>query len=186
MSGPVRILIAAAILTAALIYMIWDRMSLVTTGRVVTLQVVPVDPRDMFRGDYVILNYKISRLDLSQLPGDSDLTGVNAIYVVLEDKGGIWDAVSVSKAMPNVPSTQAVLRGEIVSRYPNSDTGKEPVINLVYGIESFFVPEGKGRPIEDERNKDNVTVDVALGKDGRAAIKTLKVSGQPVHSETLF
>jgi uncharacterized membrane-anchored protein len=186
MTAPARILIAAGLMTAALIYMIWYRMSLVTTGRVVTLQVVPVDPRDMFRGDYVILNYKISRLDLNQLPGDSDFEGRGAIYVTLENKGGVWDAVSVSRKMPAVQANQAVIRGDIDSAYRNSQDDKETVVSVTYGIESFFVPEGKGRPIEDERNKDNVTVDVALGGDGRAAIKTLKVSGEAVHSETLF
>lgn len=186
MTAPIRILFAAAIMTAALIYMIWDRMSLVTTGRIVTLQVVPVDPRDMFRGDYVILSYKISRLDLNQLPGDSDFEGRGAIFVTLEDKGGVWDAVSVARKMPSVAASQAVIRGEITSAYRKAQEDKETTVSIDYGVESFFVPEGKGRPIEDERNKDNVTVDVALGPDGRAAIKTLKINGQPVHSETLF
>jgi uncharacterized membrane-anchored protein len=184
MTAPVRILVAAGLMTAALVYMIWDRMSLVTTGRVVTLKVVPVDPRDMFRGDYVILSYKISRLDLNQLPGDSDFVGRTAIYVTLGAADGVWDAVSVSRDMPSVAPDQAVIRGEF--KFRDTQDGKEPIVGVDYGIESFFVPEGKGRPIEDERNKDNVTVDVALGKDGRAAIKTLKIDGQPVHSESLF
>mgnify|MGYP002784736947 CR=1 FL=1 len=186
MTGPLRIAIAAALMTAALVYMIWDRMSLVTTGRVVTLQVVPVDPRDMFRGDYVVLSYKISRLDLNQLPGDSDFEGRGTIYVTLEPKDGVWDAVSVSRKMPNAAPSQAVIRGAITGAYRNSQEDKETTVSIEYGIESFFVPEGKGRPIEDERNKDNVTVDVALGSDGRAAIKTLKIAGEAVHSETLF
>jgi len=33
-----------------------------TQGRVVQLETRPVDPRDLLRGDYVILNYKISRV----------------------------------------------------------------------------------------------------------------------------
>ena len=32
-----------------------------TTGETILLRVVPVDPRDLFRGDYVILSYEISR-----------------------------------------------------------------------------------------------------------------------------
>lgn len=186
MTASIRILIAAALMTAALVYMIWDRMSLVTTGRIVTLQVIPVDPRDMFRGDFVILSYKISRLDLNQLPGDSDIEGRGPIYVTLEDKGGVWDAVSVTRKMPTASASQAVIRGEVTSAYRDAQDAKEAIVSVDYGIESFFVPEGKGRPIEDERNKDNVTVDIALAPGGRAAIKTLKISGQPVHSETLF
>jgi uncharacterized membrane-anchored protein len=88
--------------------------------------------------------------------------------------------------MPSVAPSQAVIRGDITSAYRKAQEDKETTVSVDYGVESFFVPEGKGRPIEDERNKDNVTVDVALGTDGRAAIKTLKINGQPVHSETLF
>ena len=30
----------------------------------------PVDPRDLFRGDYVILNYEISNVNLEDVPSD--------------------------------------------------------------------------------------------------------------------
>ena len=36
----------------------------VATGERVLLGTEPVDPRDIFRGDYVTLNYEISSLDL--------------------------------------------------------------------------------------------------------------------------
>jgi uncharacterized membrane-anchored protein len=184
MSAPIRILAAAAIMTAALVYMIWDRMSLLSSGRVVTLQVVPVDPRDMFRGDYVILRYKISDLELDKLGGDDDFGGKGPVYVTLTEDGGVWSAAAITRKFPAIAPGQAVIRGEIASLFGGAESAK--TVTVVYGIESFFVPEGKGKPIEDERNKDNVTVDVALGSDGRAAIKTLKISGEPVHSETLF
>ena len=47
--------------------MVWDRVSLLRSGDVVTLRTAPVDPRDIFRGDYVILNYDISRLHIAEL-----------------------------------------------------------------------------------------------------------------------
>ena len=49
---------------AVLGWMIWDRASLLANGREVVLEVIPVDPRSLFRGDYVILGYDISRFDL--------------------------------------------------------------------------------------------------------------------------
>jgi uncharacterized membrane-anchored protein len=33
------------------------------TGEEVLLKTLPVDPRDLFRGDYVILRYDVSRVD---------------------------------------------------------------------------------------------------------------------------
>ena len=58
--------IAAVAVGQALVlgWMIWDRTSLLANGREVVLDVVPVDPRSLFRGDYVILGYDISRYAL--------------------------------------------------------------------------------------------------------------------------
>lgn len=184
MSASIRILIVAGLMTAALIYMIMDRVTLLSRGRVVTLQVIPVDPTDMFRGDYVILNYNISRLNLGELEGDDDIQS-NVAYVTLKNDNGVWQAIAVHRAKPQVQPDQAVIAGTVTSSFRNEDKGPLQ-LNISYGIESFFVPQGQGRPIEDERNKDNVTVDVVLDDDGRAAIKALKVAGQPVYEETLF
>ena len=49
---------------AVLGWMIWDRVSLLANGREVVLEVIPVDPRSLFRGDYVVFGYDISRFEL--------------------------------------------------------------------------------------------------------------------------
>lgn len=63
-------------LVAAVVFQLLVLMSIVAghysdiaRGQSVMLQVVPVDPRDMFRGDYVILSYEFSR----EVPGNPDL-----------------------------------------------------------------------------------------------------------------
>jgi uncharacterized membrane-anchored protein len=187
MTAPIRILIVAGLLTAALVYMIADRFSLLNSGRVITLKVIPVDPTDMFRGDYVILSYKISRLDLNIIGGDDDLDGAQMVYVTLaQSTEGEWTAIAANKTMPKVSDPQFVLRGSVTSSYKESEGTAAPTITVAYGIESFFVPQGTGRPIEDQRNADKVTVDVVVASDGRTAIKALKVDGNEVYSETLF
>ena len=60
------------------------------------------------------------------------------------------------------------------------------MLNVTYGIESYFVPEGEGRELENIRNDGKLTVDVALGKDGTPAIKQLRIDGEPVYEEPLF
>jgi len=55
-----------------------------------------------------------------------------------------------------------------------------------YGIESFFLPEGEGRELEDARNKERVSVDVALSPSGDAAIKALRLDGEIIAEEGLF
>jgi len=46
--------------------MIWDRVTLLRSPDVVTLKTAPIDPRDIFRGYYVILSYEISQLPLDK------------------------------------------------------------------------------------------------------------------------
>ena len=68
------------------------------TGRMVVLETVPVDPRDFLRGDYVVLRYKLSSLDLNQIESKKKwyhyLPG-ERIYVKLEPKGKFWQAVAI-------------------------------------------------------------------------------------------
>ena len=57
---------------------------------------------------------------------------------------------------------------------------------IVYGIESYFVPEGEGREIEKIRDRKALTVDIALADDGEAAIKSLRMNGTTIYDEPLF
>ena len=40
-------------------YLIWSKERIVSGGTEVILETRPIDPRDLFRGEYVILRYKI-------------------------------------------------------------------------------------------------------------------------------
>ena len=44
---------------------------------------------------------------------------------------------------------------------------KSRVLNVEYGIENYFVEEGKGRAIESSRNARELRVEVSLLKDGK-------------------
>lgn len=188
MTYPLRILALAILTTLALAYMIWDRATLLAHGRVVTLAVEPVDPQDLFRGDYVVLTYPMSRLDLNAIAGIDKVYTGQTVYVVLQSAGEDWKAIRVEASLPTLSDpNHAVIRGEVTSHYAQSvDSKVSDMVTIQYGIESFFVPQGQGKPIETQRNERTVTVDVALGPDGRAAIKRLRVGGQPVFEETLF
>jgi uncharacterized membrane-anchored protein len=182
-----RILVLTALLTAALAYMIWDRVSILSSDRVVTLKVVPVDPTDMFRGDYVILRYEISRLEPAQLAGDDTFVQDREVFVTLAQEAGIWKPVAVHRAHPATAAGQVVLRGTVDSiSYTSGQNPPPPALSVSYGIESFFVPQGEGKAIEDERQKGDVSAEIAVASDGRAAIKKLLRQGSVIHVEGLF
>src|SRR5688500_4585292 len=61
------------------------REAAVRLGTEVILATVPVDPRDLFRGDYVVLNYEISSLHACE-PKE----GRDAYVALTEDGDGVW------------------------------------------------------------------------------------------------
>ena len=181
-----RILIVVALQSAALAYMILDRQATLNSSRVVTLKVAPVDPRDPFRGDYVILRYEISQLDLRQLQGDDKVDQGDTIFVTLQPKGDEWIAVAVARERPfNVPGGIPV-RGTVVSVDSSVATLPPDRVRVDYGIESYFVPEGTGREIEQERQKGDLSADIAVDVQGRAAIKAMRRGSEVFYVEGIL
>ncbi len=141
------------------------------TGTEVLLESRPVDPRDLFRGDYVALAYKIGVINYALLNGQSFADG-DRIYVLLRiDENGKGIPVAVSK---NRPKEGVFIKGTVVNRRPRYDNNLE----VVYGIESYFVPEGTGRDIE--KNIEDVYTKVVVDAFGHAVIKSLVVNGKEV------
>ncbi len=63
------LLITVAAQLVILVAMIALRAIPLVTGQTVLVKVAPVDPRDLFRGDYVILSYDFSRVSQEQSKG---------------------------------------------------------------------------------------------------------------------
>src|SRR5689334_13807598 len=97
--------IVALAQTAALAYMVADRVHLLNSVLSLPLPILPVDPRDLFRGEYVRLGYPVSTVPVRLLEG-SPPRGNSPFYVVLEKSpGGIWQPLKVSTgAMPKETS----------------------------------------------------------------------------------
>jgi uncharacterized membrane-anchored protein len=171
--------------TGVLAAMVYDRMRLLSSGREITLPVIPVDPRDLFRGEYVRLGYDIGRVPVRLLEGRPPQRG-EAFYVTLERKeDGAWQPIKVTRRKPDETGPdRIVLKGR--SSLAWSEVGSTGNQFVRYGIESYFVPEGEGRRLEDlARGKKLATV-IAVDTDGNAAIKGLVVDGQLQYQEPLF
>ena len=84
-------LAGAFVLQAALLgWMIADRALLLARGTEIRLTAVPVDPRDLFRGDYVVLSYPISRLRADRLEGADEFSVGQTVYVSPRHEDGPW------------------------------------------------------------------------------------------------
>jgi uncharacterized membrane-anchored protein len=181
----VRLMAIALIQTLVLGWMVWDRVTLLREGREVTLAVVPVDPRDLLRGDYVILSFSISRIDIANVTGDRDVDTGNLIYVGLKKfDGGLWKAVSVNKKRPQDQSDVVFIKGKIYQKTDRINGSK--TLRIDYGMEKYFIPEGDGPGLEKLRGEKVLSIVAAVSDSGEAGIKALLVRGQPVYQETIF
>ena len=190
MSASRRMLLSLAIVaiaqTGVLAAMVIDRVHLLKSGREITLPIVPVDPRDLFRGEYVRLGYDVGAVPVRQLegppPGDNE-----AFYVVLERKpDGAWQTVKATRAMPQETSPdRIVLKARAAHRWPNLGSS-DVTVRVRYGIESYFVPEGRGRMLEDLAREKKLATLVAVDGRGNAAIKGLIIDGVLQYEEPLF
>ncbi|BBK33127.1 hypothetical protein STHU_37610 [Allostella humosa] len=176
--------------------MIVQRALILRDGAEVRLNLVPVDPRDLFRGDYVILTYDISELRLDRLTGDKGFRRGEAIYVTLRPGAdGRAIATAAHRRRPEAAAPSVVVRGQVGysgthARLPGDREACAnlpgcTIVGVDYGIESYFVPEGQGRAIE-MTEKSRLEVVAAVSGGGEAAIKRLLVDGKMLYSEPLY
>lgn len=140
------------------------------TGEKILLKTRPIDPRDLFRGDYIVLTYEISSLNIDILENkDLNVSKGDTVYIGLKKEGKYWTSQNIHKNRP----TGLSIRGKIKNIREHISFGK--ILDIEYGIESFFVPEGEGRELERYRNSQNLDVEVSIDKFGNAVIKNLYI-----------
>ncbi|MBN4064519.1 GDYXXLXY domain-containing protein [Dehalococcoides mccartyi] len=174
-----RLFIAVIIIQIVfLLGLVGYRETILTLGRTAVLQTVPIDPRDLFKGEYVTLRYEISTLgENSNTPGPTyfllgEINEGDTVYVGLEEesKEDGRSRFSVLHVQADEPSddTDLFIKGRVVS-------SKGGIITVEYGIGQYFVPEGRGLEIEQA---DDVQVRIKINRSGTAAIKELIVDGE--------
>ncbi len=187
-----RIVIIIALQTAALIAMVGMKQYTLSTGVPIVLKTEPIDPRSLFRGDYVRLNYSISRLPVEKLAGDRDFDRNDTIYVVVQQAGEFWEALSVHRALPAVSGGQVAIKGRV--EYVNQRNWRPPgeppevvkSLSVKYGVENYFVPEGEGRVLERPKPDETVSIRLVVDSNGNAAIKAVLVNGAERYVEKVF
>ena len=180
------IVLVAVLQTAALAAMVAGKQRTLATGTPVVLKTEPIDPRSLFRGDYVRLNYAIGSLDYADVEGDNDFKRHDPVYVMLRKGEEFWQAVSIHHERPAYGPDSVIIRGE--AQYSGVWIGGESRdgINIRYGIENYFVPEGEGMALERPAEGEVVSILVAVDDSGTAGIKGVLVNGQLRYEETLF
>lgn len=171
-------IVVIALQVVFLLGLVGYRESILTLGRTAVLQTVPVDPRDLFRGEYVVLRYEITTIGRDAADKRAQVNGIageieegDAVYTELwrTPTADNDDPFSVRNVFSKKPSDGSLfIKGRVTQR--RGDT-----ITVEYGIEQYFVPEGRGLEIE---RADEVKVRVSINRSGTAAIKELIVDGE--------
>ena len=167
-----RRLFLLAVLVHALVLIGWAASLETARLRSVTirLEVVQRDPRDLLRGDYIRLSYRIADIPASAFatrpsgarPGDR-------IYVTLVPKGEVWEAAAASLVPERLklPPDQRLIVGTV-------QRASRDGVHVFYGIEDYYVREGKGNPPSGK-----MEAEVALAAAGRPLLTRLYVNGRP-------
>ena len=163
------LLMTYSLIVISLIFL--PKYTTLNQGKEIVLKTEPIDPRDVFRGDYVILNYEISSVNLGETPYDYEFMNGESIYAVLSEKTTYWTIDSISHAKPAIEDKDVCMKGTVVRKTDNT-------IMIKWGIESYFVPEGKGWQIQEQM--DNISVIVSVDTGCSAVVKQLLLNGEPV------
>ena len=165
------LLVTVAAQLLILLGMIAARAVPLVTGQTVLVRVVPVDPRDLFRGDYVRLSYEFSRISPDKVEGLSagDQPWQRAkwegrtVYVPLaRDADGVhWRAEKVTVVKP---AGGPFLKGQM------SRSG-----SLEFGIEAYYLQEGTGHGYEQAIRDRKLSAELAVTASGQAALRALRI-----------
>lgn len=173
------IVMAAVVQSAFLGKMVTDRAALIRDGQEVILQTGFVDPRDLFRGHYVVLNLVISRIDAAELTLPEGLENDADIWAELQPGAdGFWTIKRVHAALPEAPKGP-LLRGTF---WFSNGTRH----NFRFPIDRYFAPKLRAQELETFRANDALGVILALSATGEAAIKGITVAGERIYEEPLY
>jgi uncharacterized membrane-anchored protein len=130
-------------------------------GQEIRLKAQPVDPLDVFRGNYVVLTYEISNL-----PVLGDVRRGERVCARLQESDGSWRA---SYADPGRPS------GTAICGKARDDASPGESVGIEYGIETYYASAERAREIENSIAAGQLYVVVDLDDDGSAKIERLEV-----------
>jgi hypothetical protein len=132
-----------------------------------------VDPRDLLRGDYVILNYKISDIppNLFVPPLTNPLSHGSTVWVALSPRGEFHEIVRADISRFEPKPGEVLVRGK--SGWWNGGRNVEREVRVEYGLERYYVREGTGEP------RGKLTVQAVVPASGRASIKQVLLDGKP-------
>jgi uncharacterized membrane-anchored protein len=187
------VILAAAFQIALLAGMAGEREFIARTGRIIYLRTRPVDPKDLFRGEYALLDYDISHVEhglqrdgLTKIPDKTRGKNSRRVYAVLNvaDDGPAELLYLTDKK----PKEGTFIRGWLRNNYYGEFSDTIP-LDVQYGIEAYFVEQGSSQKLQRPRRHDialTLEMEAALSKSGSAVLKGYRFAPLAVGLEPNF
>ncbi|CAN5366126.1 GDYXXLXY domain-containing protein [soil metagenome] len=122
----ILILLAGVLVLAVVNITIYQREQLIEHGRVVLLELAPVDPRSLMQGDYMALRYKLAN---DAFPRGEFKAGKDGHIVVAVDEHGVAGFKRLADDRP-LAANEAFLRYRVRNEQPK------------FATNAFFFQEG--------------------------------------------
>jgi len=157
--------------------MMRDSQDTLTSGAKFKFRLAPVDPVDPFRGNYLDLNFDISRVKVVAPP---HWAAGDQVFVVLEeDANGFARVNRLSRETPD-PDV------DFIESRVRSVVGEDSLVVFIeYPLDRYYINEKLAGPIEDliiENQRDTTKINHALVRvrSGDAILEELYIDGVPV------
>lgn len=149
-----KTIIAVAISLAAMLSVAIPPMITARTGTVVYLETQKMDPRALFRGDYVILGYLRAQNIVPSAMARQAADEARPVYVTFTtERPGAFVGVSLER--PQLEDGQVCIAGRVrrFRRQPDDSETESYSVDFPQ-IAQYFVPEGEGHELEQQRGED--------------------------------
>lgn len=172
----------AAVQLGALAWMIRDHEQVLEQGTVYKFRTAPIDPRDPFRGEYVVLNFEAEQGRWPMAAGTGNTGTASAFGVLGVDTAGY--AIITELRTGTVPAEEHL---SVTFMTWGSDT----VDRIALPFDRYYMQEGEGAATEkllqpvwevDTLIQPLPAHAVVRVLDGKAVVEDLIIDGRPVKS----
>lgn len=133
LSHKALLVIGLALMVGAVNFSVWQKEQLIADGKTVLLQLAPVDPRSLMQGDYMRLDYAITR----SMPSDDEQTE-RVVRIALDANSAATTVLHEGASSLGATEARMIVR-------------KRPPWGWRIGSDAYFFQEGTAAVYEKAR-----------------------------------
>ncbi|WP_425077363.1 GDYXXLXY domain-containing protein [Psychroserpens sp. S379A] len=155
--------------------MIWQRESILKTGKAFKFKTQPVDPSDPFKGKYIYLNYELNSFISNE---ETWKRGQDIFVSITKDSLGFAKATAIAK---QAPQHQTYVKAKV-----DWSVKKNERVNFTLPFNEFYMEESKAYNAEvahrnaQQDSLPNNTYALVYVKEGEAVLDNVFINETPI------